>query len=277
MSRDLQQQRGFTLIELLVVISIIAILASMLLPALSKARDTARRSTCLNNVKQIGSGMFFYVGDHDNALPLLGPHSRLAGGDHNGVYSFYVMYSDYFGGSLTSHASGAGASVRFYTQETFVCPSNIRTSSIGYNYYRLPYAQWCGSTANYRVTIEKTMAAAEKKPVPGRIAAMWSDRCNILNAGNNGGPEETNHRDPTGYPSGGNVVNMDGSAKWFRYIGNVNGEDSFVINGGSVGGHIAVPSNGVWPRCEGDSTLNIVRSDNLFMGKGSGSFFTYMQ
>ena len=62
-------RRGFTLIELLVVIAIIAILAAILFPVFARAREKARQTSCLSNLKQIGTAMMMYVQDYDEKFP----------------------------------------------------------------------------------------------------------------------------------------------------------------------------------------------------------------
>jgi prepilin-type N-terminal cleavage/methylation domain-containing protein/prepilin-type processing-associated H-X9-DG protein len=61
---------GFTLIELLIVVAIIAVLAAILFPVFARARENARRASCMSNLKQIGLGMMMYVQDNDERLPV---------------------------------------------------------------------------------------------------------------------------------------------------------------------------------------------------------------
>ena len=111
----MRRRRGFTLVELLVVIGIIALLISILLPALSKAQESAKRTACLSNLRQLGNIFRLYAGDFKDACPL--------GYFHNQKQWNY-----------TAHFNGGG--VAFVTQlgllyeakllpapKTFYCPS----------------------------------------------------------------------------------------------------------------------------------------------------------
>jgi len=64
-----RSSKGFTLVELLVVIGIIALLISILLPSLNRARETANRVKCASNLRQVGQGLLLYANDNKGAYP----------------------------------------------------------------------------------------------------------------------------------------------------------------------------------------------------------------
>ena len=79
-----QRHRGFTLVELLVVIGIVAVLLALLLPAVARARQSAMRSACMSNLRQIGAGLIAYATDHKGWFPA--PAWRLAPMDEDWVH-----------------------------------------------------------------------------------------------------------------------------------------------------------------------------------------------
>src|SRR5687768_12769770 len=74
----MRRRTGFTLIELLVVIAIIAILAAILFPVFAQAREQARMTTCISNMRQIGNASMMYVQDYDETFPYIRFHGRSA-------------------------------------------------------------------------------------------------------------------------------------------------------------------------------------------------------
>ncbi len=107
----MNSRRGFTLIELLVVIAIIAILAALLLPALSRAKDTAKRTTCLSNLRQVNLAIHLYADDNSDSLPVLPDPNPYP----NGVGAYYKqLVKGYLG--LTGPAS--------LDEKVFICPSD---------------------------------------------------------------------------------------------------------------------------------------------------------
>ncbi len=83
----MRRKTGFTLIELLVVIAIIAILAAILFPVFARARDAAKKTASLNNVKQLGLAQFMYAGDNDDVVcPAIDENQRVNGVDVTGTW-----------------------------------------------------------------------------------------------------------------------------------------------------------------------------------------------
>ena len=145
---------SFTLIELLVVIAIIAILAAMLMPALQKARESARNIACLSNVKQLSAGILFYADSYDEWLPAgyngyegsnkTYPwssiiYNMIVGGSDSGKYSIasYGKPGRIFTCPSEKTPVGPGGNQQFahghYTLNGFLCNIEMNPTTSGTN------------------------------------------------------------------------------------------------------------------------------------------------
>ncbi len=246
------KQRAFTLIELLVVIAIIAILAAILFPVFAQARESARLSSCLSNMKQIGLGVRMYAQDYDEEFPMgtyNGPRNWEVNLDVVGSLGWNDCWTDGNGngpgawkgfvpndGGLPYYGCGYGGefyrtlmSVQIFpytkNKQIWYCPSdkfrsanpsNISKGLQSYQWFpNWVYNVWCpGSSAGYPGPFPCLGPNLQDSP-PSEKVDRVSDRMLFTERGTFGwdGPDYTPPNSNVNHSKGYNAVYFDSHVK----------------------------------------------------------------
>jgi prepilin-type N-terminal cleavage/methylation domain-containing protein len=228
-------RHGFTLIELLVVIAVISILAAVLLPVFSQAREKARQIVCVSNLRQLGLGFTLYTEDNDdtypNALPggTDDPHWVAPGASDAGYpVQFWMSLTGYTNGdAATTVFNPAHGSIYPYVKNVNIyrCPDDGDASKAGDSYaynscLTVPNGPthdtlWPGKSMGAVDQPSATLLLAEEGTEEGTLGTD-DGLFNLFNGGGDG--RGYNAVDYSGRHTDGSCVLLaDGHVKWYRY------------------------------------------------------------